>query len=193
MVLPVQAGRHIVRNGDSGLVAAAATALNRIGNRGLGEFLLLHRRTGAVFGVQNGALIGEQGLVGRNILFALQILRAVSAGIGFRGGQLDGIGQLDRRELGDILIDGPDKLVLGRIIVHLEAIVAIAQSTGIVTKVGHVAVRLGFQLRAADGQALDTIKVKLLTDGVGHGGTGTDSVENVLGDCVKVHLTCNFR
>lgn len=160
--------------------------LHRIGNRGLREYLLLHRRTGAVFGVQNGALVGEQGLFClfiRKRFFALQILHTVSAGGSFVLGQLDGIGQLDRREVGDVLVDGPDEAIRSRIVQHHETAVGFVQFFGIIAEIGHVAVRLGLQLRAADGQfqrAGD--KVERGAHLVLHRGTGTNGVEDLLAE-----------
>ena len=171
-------------------VIAADAAGNGIGNRGLRKFLLFHRHTGAVFGLQNGALVGEQGLFclcTRERFFALQILHTVSAGFGFMRSQLDGIGQLDRREVGDVLVDGPDKLVLGRIVYYLETAVSCTYCL-VIAKVPSVFVLIVInhgQLLAADRQALDANKVKLLTDGIGHRRTGANGVEDVVFDAIE--------
>ena len=83
MIVTVQTGRYVIRNGNGRLAAAATTAagggfFHGIGHRRLREVQRIERRTGAVLCVQNGALIGEQCLVSRNILFALQVPGSVS-------------------------------------------------------------------------------------------------------------------
>ncbi len=159
-----------------------------IGHRRLREVQRIERRTGAVDGVQNGALIGEQCLVGRNILFALQILRAVGTGIGFGLGQLDGIGQLNRCKIGNIFVDGPDESIRSRIVQHLETAVIFTQIFGIISEIGHVAVCLGFQLRAADSQLQRAgNKIERIAHLVLHRGTGADGVEDVVLDLVEVN------
>ena len=133
-------------------------------------------------------LIGEQCLVGRNILFALQILRAVGAGGSFGLGQLDGIGQLNRCKVGNIFVDGPDESIRIRSVQHLETAVIFTQIFDIISEIGHVAVRLGFQLRAADSQ-LQRIgnKIERIAHLVLHRRAGADCVEDVVLDLVEVN------
>ena len=178
--------------GDDGRAARSVDeGLHRIGNRGLGEFLGLDRGSGAVLCVQNGIRIGEQGLFClcfRERFFAIQILHTVSAGSGFGIGQLDGIGQLNWCKVGDVLVDGPDEGLRIRSVLHLETEVFFVQIFGTISEIGHVALRLGFQLRAADSQLQRTgDKIERIAYLVLHCGTGTNGVKNVVLDGAEIH------
>ena len=87
---------------------AATSAGNGIGNRGLVEGFIRARIAAAVLGNQYGGVIGIQPFA---ILGAIRIISAVCASRGLGIGQLDCVGKLYWRKIGDRDVDCPDKVL----------------------------------------------------------------------------------
>ena len=99
---------------------AATSAGNGIGNRGLVEGFIRARIAAAVLGNQYGGVIGIQPFV---ILRAILIISTICARSGLGIGQLDCVGKLYWRKIGDRDVDIPYKSLVARTVSSLSIIV----------------------------------------------------------------------
>ena len=99
---------------------AATSAGNGVGNRGLVEVFIRALLAVAVHGTQYGGVIGIQLFV---ILGAIRIISTICARSGLGIGQLDFVGKLYWRKIGDRDVDIPYKALVARTVSSLSIIV----------------------------------------------------------------------
>ena len=174
---------------------------DRVRHGGTIEILRLSRHAVGVHGVQGRFVVGVQAVVA---LAAVGVICSIGAGFGLRVGQLNGVGQLDRREVGHRDIDLPHKAFVGLAILTLLVVVQnkligpIAFGPKAVGA-GHIGISIGginefflIQLLPADSQrqriqAVDKVEIVILTitNHVLHRRSFVQQIVNILLDLVK--------
>ena len=177
---------------------------DRVRHGGTIEILRLSRHAVGVHGVQGRFVVGVQAVVA---LAAVGVICSIGAGFGLRVGQLNGVGQLDRREVGHRNIDLPHKAFVGLAILTLLVVVQ-NELIGPIGPIafgpkavgaGHIGISIGginefflIQLLPADSQrqriqAVDKVEIVILTitNHVLHRRSFVQQIVNILLDLVK--------
>ena len=203
-MVAVHIGNHAVIaiaagvDGDAG--GGDGDGADRVRHGGTIEILRLSRHAVGVHGVQGRFVVGVQAVVA---LAAVGVICSIGAGFGLRVGQLNGVGQLDRREVGHRNIDLPHKAFVGLAILTLLVVVqdkligpiAGPKAVG----AGHIGISIGginefflIQLLPADSQrqriqAVDKVEIVILTitNHVLHRRSFVQQIVNILLDLVK--------
>ena len=204
-MVAVHIGNHaviaIAAGVDGDVGGGDGDGADRVRHGGTIEILRLSRHAVGVHGVQGRFVVGVQAVVA---LATVGVICSIGAGFGLRVGQLNGVGQLDRREVGHRNIDLPHKAFVGLailtllVVVQNELIGPIAFGPKAVGA-GHIGISIGginefflIQLLPADSQrqriqAVDKVEIVILTitNHVLHRRSFVQQIVNILLDLVK--------
>ena len=207
-LVAVHIGNHaviaIAAGVDGDVGGGDGDGADRVRHGGTIEILRLSRHAVGVHGVQGRFVVGVQAVVA---LAAVGVICSIGAGFGLRVGQLNGVGQLDRREVGHRDIDLPHKAFVGLAILTLLVVVQ-NELIGPIGPIafgpkavgaGHIGISIGginefflIQLLPADSQrqriqAVDKVEIVILTitNHVLHRRSFVQQIVNILLDLVK--------